>query len=213
MSDILLDTQTTPPIPELGRSMLWLDSTNKGPATRDDTGRIEQYQKNVNTAAEVVSGVDTYLAGSKLTIPSWSGVQVGTVFKWTMFITKTPAGIAAPQWLIRLGANGVIGDLQRGSINGQAQTAVADTAVVEMLTVIRSVGEVNVQGIAAHSYHMNHAPAAAATGFSNLASHTPVILSTSVAFNTTQPFFAGLSVNPGASAVWTFELIIAEMWY
>lgn len=139
-------------------------------------------------------------------MPTGLVLQVGTTFRWTLYMTKTGAGTAAPIWVIHVGTAGSVADAARVTFTQVAlQTAVADTGVVEINAVLRNVGAA---GVLAAGLAMTHV--LAATGFSTLTDN--VMQVTSAGFDTTVAgTIIGLSVNPGAAGVWTHQVIAAEM--
>lgn len=206
MADFLVDVQGAPATPAAGTSVLFPHSSSKQWASRDDTGRVLTLPgiKNWNTADVVANAADTYLAGSALAVPSHL-LQVGTAFKWRIFMTKTAAGTAAPVWRVRVGVNGTVADAAILTFTGPAQTAAIDTGFVEITAILRSVGAA---GVLAGGLILNHN--LATTGFANIGS--PTLQVTSAGFDTTVPgTVVGVSVNPGASGVWTHQVVKGEM--
>ena len=205
MADFLCDEQGAPATPGAGKIALWPDSVSKQWASKDPTGKALTMPgiKNANTANVVATSVDTYLTGSALAVPP-HGMQAGTIFKWRMFMTKSAAGIAAPIWNVRLGVLGTVVDTARLTFTGPAQTAVVDTGFVEITAILRNTGA---SGVLAGGLTMTHN--LAATGFANIGS--PTLQVTSAAFDTTTAnLIVGVSVNPGASGVWTHQLVKGE---
>jgi hypothetical protein len=162
--------------------------------------------RNWSTADVVATGADTYLTGSGLVVPVGLVLQVGVTFRWNFFMTKSAAGTAAPVWNIRVGTAGTTGDTARVTFTQvAAQTAVADTGWVEINGIIRSVGA---SGVLIAGLSLGHV--LATTGFSTLGANVMQVLSGG--FDTTVAnLIVGVSVNPGASGVWTHQLISAEM--
>lgn len=209
MADILLDTQAAPSTPAAGKGVIFLESGGKRATLKDDAGRTYTLTggiSNQNTSDVVANAADTYLTGSNLTVPTGLVMQVGTTFKWRFFMTKTAAGTAAPIWVVRVGTAGTTADSARLTFTQVAlQTAAADTGYVEITAVLRNVGAT---GVLAGGLHMAHV--LAATGFSTL-DHN-VMQVTSAGFDTTVAgTIVGVSVNPGASGVWTHQVVQAEM--
>lgn len=205
MADIALDTQGTPATPSSGVLILYADSGSKQVTTRNDTGAAISVPgiKNWNTSDVVASASDTYLTGSSLKIPQHL-MQVGTTFRWCFFMTKTAAGTVAPIWRVRVGTAGTTADTARLTFTGPAQTAAADTGVVEIIAVLRNTGAL---GVLAGGLVLKHN--LATTGFANVGS--PTLQVTSSGFDTTVPnLFVGVSVEPGTSGVWTHQVVTAE---
>jgi hypothetical protein len=209
MSDLLIDNQTIAPTPASGKLAVFGESSTKRLVTRDDSGRTNVLSgavRNWSTADVVATGADTYLTGSGLVVPVGLVLQVGVTFRWNFFMTKSAAGTAAPVWNIRVGTAGTTGDTARVTFTQvAAQTAVADTGWVEINGIIRSVGA---SGVLIAGLSLGHV--LATTGFSTLGANVMQVLSGG--FDTTVAnLIVGVSVNPGASGVWTHQLISAEM--
>lgn len=209
MADILLDNQAIPTTPASGKSILFVESGGKRVTAKDDSGRSHTLSgtiRNWNTADVVANAADTYVTGSALTVPAGLVLQVGTTFRWKVALTKTAAGTAAPIWIIRVGTLGTTGDAAVVTITQVAlQTAVVDAGVYEITAVLRNVGAA---GILATCLTMTHV--LAITGLSTLGANVQQV--TSAGFNTAVAgTIVGLSVNPGASGVWTMQVIDSEM--
>jgi hypothetical protein len=121
-------------------------------------------------------------------------------------MTKSAAGTAAPVWVVRVGTAGTTADTARLTFTQIAlQTAVVDTGMVDIIAVLRNVGAA---GVLAGGLKMAHV--LAATGFSTL-DHN-VLSVVSAGFDTTVAnLIIGVSVNPGASGVWTHTVVTSEM--
>jgi|SRR6266850_3939749 len=209
MSDILLDNQAVPGIPAAGKIILFGESGGKRATYRDDAGKFNTLTgriTNQNLVDVVANAADTYLTGSGLTIPTGMLLQVGAIFKWKFYMSKTAAGVAAPIWVVRVGINGTTADAAILTFTQVAlQTANADTGEVEIVAILRNVGAA---GILAGGLTMLHV--LAATGFSTLTEN--VMQVTSAGFSTTVAnTIIGVSVNPGAAGVWTHQVITAEL--
>lgn len=206
MADILLDNQSTPSAPASGKGVAYFDSVSKKLTYIDDTGRpytVGGAIRNWNTADVVANAAETYLAGSALAIPPHL-MQAGTTFKWRLFMTKTAAGTATPIWRVKVGTLGTTGDATILTFTGPAQTAAADTGFVEITAILRNTGAA---GIMAGGLTLAHN--LAATGFANIGA--PTLQTTSSGFNTTTAnLIVGVSVNPGASGVWTHQVVKSE---
>jgi len=209
MADILLDEQSTPATPASGQCLIYPDNVNSLLAYKNDAGRVFSVGsaiRNWSVGAQATgAGTDTYLTGSALAVPQHF-LQVGTTCRWRVVLTKSAAGTASPSWIVRVGTGGVVGDTARITFTQVAlQTAAADTAWVEIEAVVRTIGAA---GVMAGGLRMSHV--LAATGFSTL-DHN-VMQVTSAGFDmTVGNLIVGLSANPGASGVWTFQIVSAEM--
>ena len=210
MADILLDVQSPPSTPAAGQAVIYVDNVSKIPAVKDDAGKVFTLGEltNFSVAAQGAGfASDTYLTGSNVKIPR-SGARVGTLYRCSFDVSKTAAGVAAPVIIVRFGTAGAIGDTARLTFTFSAQTAAADVGRVEVVVLFRAVSGVGViQGRAT----LNHT--GGATGLLGLSvSPGPTLQVTSAAFdNTVQDSFVGLSVNGGASAAWTVQLVESEL--
>lgn len=159
---------------------------------------------NANISDVVATGVDTYLTGSNLLIPT-AGLKAKTVLRWRFYITKTAAGVVAPIWSVRVGLAGSVADVARLTFTGVAQTAAADTAEVIIEAILRNIGAA---GVLAGGLTMHHN--LAATGFANQGA--TVLQVTSAGFDTTPAnLIIGVSVDPGAAGVWTHQCVRGEL--
>lgn len=157
---------------------------------------------NANTSDVVANAADTYLPGASLAIGG--RVQAGSFFKWRFRATKTAAGVATPTFNIRLGTAGAVGDTSRVLFTSSAaQTAAVDTGMFEMDAIVRAVGATAVlSGV----LRMDHT-AADGAGFGTFR----YLLTTSASFDITPAgTIIGVSCNPGASGVWTFQNVSVE---
>jgi hypothetical protein len=209
MSRILLDVEAPPATPAAGRGVFFAETGGKRATYKDDSGRTHTLSGrilNYNTADVVANAADTYLTGSNLVVPTGMVLQVGTMFRWTLYMTKTAAGVAAPIWAVHVGTAGTVADAARVTFTQVAlQTAVIDTGVVEITAILRNVGAA---GVLAGGLAMTHV--LAATGFSTLTDN--VMQVTSAGFDTTiAGTIIGVSVNPGAAGVWTHQVVKSEM--
>jgi len=208
MADILLDNQTVPTAPAAGKAILFVETGGKRFSVKNDAGAIATLGgaiRNWNTADVVANAADTYITGSNLVVPTGETLQVGTVFRWKMWMTKTAAGVATPTWIVRIGTLGTIADAAILTFTGPVQTAAIDAGFVEIMAVLRNVGAA---GILAGGLALTHN--LGTTGFAN--SNTPTLQVTSSGFvTTTAGLIVGLSVNPGAAGVWTHQVVSAEM--
>lgn len=158
---------------------------------------------NESIVDQALNSVDTYVDGSSIQI---DGVfQARTSIRFRLWLTKTAAGVATPTFDVRVGAAGTIADTSRLQFTGPAQTAAADTAYIEILVLLRNEGA---SGVLSGVLRMAHN--LASTGFSVVG--TPIISGVSSAFDTEpKNSHIGLSINPGASGVWTVKSIIADL--
>lgn len=207
MADLFIATQGVPATPAAGCSLLYPDSTSKRWTSKDDAGKVLTipHLTNANTADVVANAVDTYLAGTALAMPV-SLLQVGAIFKWRFAMSKTGAGVATPLWNVRVGTLGTTADTSRLLFTGVAQTAVIDNGMVEIVAIVRSIGAA---GVIAGVYILQHF--LATTGLS-VQAQADIKQTTSAGFDmTVAGLIVGVSVNPGAAGVWTFQLVSAEV--
>lgn len=204
MAEILLDEQSAPSTPASGKMLVYPDSSASNWVQKTDAGRVEGDFSRSAVATQSGFAADTYVTNSGLILPSHS-MQAGMVFEWKLAGSKTAAGIAAPIYQIRIGANQTTADTSRLSITGPAQTAAADDGILTILVTVRNVGAAGVlQGIAAWNHELG-----TATGFGGNAE------ATSAGFDNTalQGQFVGLSINGGASAAWTINQCFGRVYY
>lgn len=200
------------------KGSLWVDTTNKhcyqcadnstGAAVwkqLDNTGGSAFSQSTASQGAGFAS--DTYVTGSGVAVPA-GGLQAGTRYRCVFNVTKTAAGVAVTSFNIRFGVNGTTADTLVGTLTFSAQTAVADEGVFEVWITFRTVGSGTsaVLGIAVKLSHR-----LATTGLTS-AGAVEVKAGASGGFNsTTAGAILGISVNAGASAAWTVDVVQAAL--
>lgn len=207
MGKFLIDEEGFPAAPAAGKLRAYADSGNSQWVQRNDAGLFLGDQSAAIVAQIAAHSADTYYRG--LQLPSFS-MQGGMVFEWIFPVTKGAAGVAAPAYTIRIGANQTTADTARLTINGPAQTAAADTGFVRVLVTCRNVGAAGVlQGMVWMQHNL------AATGFANTPAGFSLVQGTSAAFDNSAlgGQFIGLSVNPGAAGAWVVEQCFARAWY
>lgn len=211
MADILIDNQSVPSTPASGKTLLYVDSTAKLPAFKNDAGRASVMGGSTLNASTAnlapTANTDTYLTDSDLLIPSF-GLQAKTQFRWVISASKTAAATATPVWTVRIGTNRTTSDTSRLALTGPAQTAAADVGVFTLYVTVRSV---SASGTIQGTIIVNHN--GAATGFAN--NDAGAVEGTSSTFDNTAlaGSYIGLSLNTGASAAWTITQVRAEaMW-
>lgn len=147
---------------------------------------------------------DTYLAGSRILLPTASLVAGQTSFRWDFGVSKTAAGIATPTVIIRYGTAGAIGDTARVTFTFSAQTAAVDRGWVRVIAVFRTVGATAVLDCEAYLNHQ-----LATTGLNSTTTGSQELAVSSSSFDSTPSgSYIGLSVNGGASAVWTITSVM-----
>jgi hypothetical protein len=159
---------------------------------------------NQSVALQSGFASDTYLVGSVIAIPA-SGLKAGTRYHLIFDVSKTGAGVATPIIIIRFGTNGSTGDAALLTFTFLAQTGIADIGTFEVWVIFRTVGTSAVLQGAGQVRHRLQI-----TGLQNLVSTTLQV--TSSGFNSTVANSKiGASVNGGTSAVWTVQLVQAEL--
>jgi hypothetical protein len=158
--------------------------------------------QNANTADVVANAADTYLTGSGIAL--FGRIKAGSFIKYRLRATKTGAGVATPIFSIRVGTAGSTSDTARTTHTLAAQTAVTDTAWWEL-----DVDVLNYSASGVIRSHLNANHLLATTGFatSQLQDQT----ADSATFDLTAAgLILGVSVNPGAAGVWTFQKVLAD---
>ena len=210
MATLTLTTNTAPGTPSTGAAVVYVDSTTKLLTSLNDAGVSQvaplwKFNQSV-TAQGAGFSSDTYLVGSSIAIPS-GYPRVGTLYHATFDVSKTNAGTATPIITLRIGTLGTTGDAAICVFTFGAGTAVADVGTFEITGLFRTVGATTtavVQGRA----EIRHT-ATATTGLIPTESQTLQV--TSSGFDSTVAnSIIGLSVNGGASASWTVQLVTAE---
>lgn len=201
--------------PSSGYGLIFVDSVAKILAIKDDAGTYKARSGNAAIAAQGAGfATDTYVTNSNILLPSW-GLQAKTVIRWQISASKTAAGVAAPVYTVRIGANGSAADTSRLALTGPAQTAIADIATLNVMLTVRSVGSGTsavIQGTAWWDHRGTAASSTIGTGFANDGSGH--VEGTSAGFDSSTLVggtnYIGLSINGGASAAWTVTQAVAE---
>lgn len=155
---------------------------------------------------QIAAAVTALLTGSTLAIPP-SKLRVGSVFRFSLSVSKTAAGTAGNVFLIKLGPLGTAADPTILSFTLPIGTAVIDTAWIEILVTIR--GPLTTACIAKGQLALAHN--LAATGFATIPS--VVLQATSPAFDATVAnLIISASCTTAALTVLTFSQVIAEGW-
>ncbi len=204
-ADILVDNESFPSTPAASKSIIFTDSTAKKLAQMDDAGNVHGMLSAVfppsGTASQVTASVDVYVANSGIVVPTF-GLQVGMLFRWYMNIVKsTVAGTAAPTFIIRAGT-GVLGDTALLTLTGIAQTAVAGGGTVIVTAQVRTIGA---SAVIAGNFNCSNVT----MGCGQVT--TAVSGTFNSATTTAAGQLIGLSVNPGASCVYTIDSVRGEL--
>lgn len=161
--------------------------------------------RSAAVAAQTGFATDTYVTGSRMAFPQ-TKMQAGVFYRARLVITKTAAGVVAPVFNVRVGTAGTTADTARLTYTGVAQTAVIDTAFLEVLATIRVHG---VTGNMSTWLRFDHD--LAATGFAN-ATRGFQGSANSTNFDTTAAGLGiGISMNGGTSAAWTVQQCVVEL--
>lgn len=208
MADVLIDVQSTPSTPSAGQAVIFVDSTSKKLAIKNDAGFTEGRVQNFSTAAQTPAAATlTYIIGSALAIPTGK-MQVGTCFRWTFDMTKTAAGVATSTFSVVVGTLGATGDTARLTATKPAGTAAIDNGRVTWNVVCR--GPLSASGIFAGHFEMTH-HAPPTTG--HFVTDSVGITSVSSAFDVTVAnLVVGLVVTTGAADAITIQMVQAEAW-
>ncbi len=183
---------------------------NEGGASRKVTGTqllamIGNTLNNYSAADQTITAATTaYLDGSAITVPA-GNLRVGTVFRWTITLSKTAAGTAANTFNVRIGTAGTTADTSRVSFALPVGTAAIDVGTIDVMVTIR--GPLSASGIAQGQLRMTHN--LSATGLSTLPG--VAINAISAAFDVTASgLIVGLSCTTAAATVLTFQQVVAE---
>lgn len=207
MAQIRLDTQSKPTTPSAGQGLLYFNNTTKALQSINDAGLVRSYgYVNFSTASQApTAATRTYITGSNIAVAA-GALQVGTMFRWTISMTKTAAGIAASTFDICFGTAGTTADTARVSFTKPAGTAVVDEGFVTITAICR--GPVGASGVVAGTFQMTHN--LSATGHATI----PCVNVTTVssAFDITTPTNIGVCLTSGASDAITIQVVTAEAW-
>lgn len=218
MSKIQLVQQAAAPVaPSSGKVALYVDNGTvpalnlllPDGSTYKPFSDINEQVFNNNTSDVVATGADTHLTGSALMIPSGHRVQVGTLFRWHLEASKTAAGTATGQFNVRVGTLGTVGDTGVALFNfTAAQSATVDSMAVTIDAVVRSIGAAAVLQCVLEA----ESPKSGALGFwTILAPQMPATSATNTFDSTVDSLYFSISANPGASGVWTFQMVKGEV--
>lgn len=161
---------------------------------------------NASTASQGAGfASDTYLTGSNILLPT-SRPKAGTIYRLRFHASKTAAGTATPIFNLRYGTNASTADTSLCTFTFAAGTAAADVGWFQVDALFRSVGSSTSAVIAANAALTSNLTT---TGFSNAVKN---VQTTSSGFDsTTANTYLGLSVNGGASAAWTVQIVEARL--
>ena len=158
---------------------------------------------NSNTANVTGFAADTYVAGSSILIPT-QNFKTGTGYRCRISITKTAAGVATLTATLRVGALASTADSSYFAFNLSAQTAATDTTLLTYDFMTRSTGAS--AALVAHLSSISQPT----TGFSTLLKGAN---GTNTSDITAWPGkYIGVSLNGGASASFTVNMVQAEIY-
>lgn len=163
-------------------------------------------QYNASTAAQSGFAADTVLTGSLISVPQGK-IKAGTKYKVKFNVVKTAAGLAAPAINVRIGTNGTGADSSRAAFTFAAQTAVIDEGEFEIECVFRQAGATaTLAGMASLLHRL------VTTGLNVTGVFTSVISTSGTTFDVTGASLKIVTtVNGGAAAAWTVQVVSAEL--
>ena len=209
MSDIVLDVQSASATPAAGQIVIFPETGGKRLTFKDDAGRTYTLGEGcIRNQSNAVSGagfaVDTYVAGSNITVPASLTLQVGSQYRCKISLSKTAAGVATPICNVRVGTLGTTADAAMFTFTGAIQTAAADVGFIEVLFTVNTIGAT---GTMRGTYVLKHNVASGA-GLSG----TDIIEQGNGSFNTTTAsLIIGISLNFGTAASVITTQVEAEL--
>ena len=204
MADVLIDNQTAPTTPASGKSVLWIDSTTKKFVQTDDSGvrHGSPISRNVTTAGQAANfASDTYVTNSGILIPSY-GLEVGMLFRWWLWASKSTGSTAAAIYTFRIGTNQSTADTSIIALtdNGSQTSAASQTLITCML----SLRTVSASGVAVAAVMVG--PSASSTfGLGKEG------VSSTIDLTGRAGQYIDLSLNAGTSATWTIDHAYGEL--
>lgn len=156
------------------------------------------------TSQAITAATATLITGSAVPVPA-GGLRLGTVFRFTLAISKTAAGTVATTIVFQLGTTGTVADADLLSFVLPVGTAIADVGWAELTVTIRGpLGAACIaQGVLMFGHNGN------TTGLINIP--VAVVHAVSAGFNSaTANLIASLAITTGASQAWTITQVVAE---
>lgn len=182
----------------------WITSAiGNAPASRELTRSVGRNNYSV-TAQAPAAEVRTYITGSNINFGA-GGLQIGTMFRWVIDLTKTAAGTATSTFDICFGTAGTTADTARVSFTKPVGTAAVDCGRIVIEAIIR--GPLSASGIVVGHFSMTHN--LAATGHATIP--TVDVTTVSSAFNVLTPTNVGVCITSGASDAVTIEMVTAQV--
>lgn len=149
------------------------------------------------------AGIGTILTGSVMRIPAGL-IRVGTIFRWTLVLTKTAAGTGANLFRVNIGTTGTGTDPTILSFQTTAQTAVVDTGQIDVFCTVRQIGTSGfITGVFKLAHNLS------TTGLATVPGN--VIKGGGGSFNsTTSNLFVSMAVAPDTNTALTFSQVLGE---
>jgi len=174
-----------------------------GGLTATTSGLANRFNNNFSATPQTpTAATRTYLAGSGLTITAGQ-LQVGTILRWHLNMTKTAAGTASSTFDVAFGTAGTTSDTAQVSFTKPAGTAAVDEGWVDIECVVKTN---SASGVVVGEFRMIHN--LSATGHATIP--CVVVNTVSGTFNTTTPTKIGLCITTGASDAITINQVSAE---
>ncbi len=184
------------------------DCVSVGHTTAPQSGFESDRQYNAETVSSVsINGADTYLVASELSLPPAPRMNMametarggGPQYLFETALTKTAAGTGTPVVTLRFGTNGSTADTALVALTFGAQTAATATAILRVRAYVRTYGSGASTRIDVTAELVNDG---ATVGFAT--QNVSVRRGASSAFDAqVAGAVLGVSIDPGASAVWT----------
>lgn len=180
--------------------------TSSGPGdSGDGIRRISTFVSNFSVQDQQIgAAASALLAGSTLAVPAGK-LQIGTVLRWQITLSKTNAGTAANNFFVRLGTGGVVGDASVLQFTLPVGTAVPDVGDIEIWVTVRGplTSSCKIQGYLVMRHGLQ------ITGLATIPCVCLNVLSGNVDV-TVANLIASVSCTTAASTVLTFQQVIAE---
>lgn len=181
-------------------------TTKKMTLAQIDAYVQEPANASVSDQTTITGNADTYLVGSNVVIPQ-GRLQAKSAYRLKFNATKTAAGGATTVMNLRFGTAGSTADTSLVTHTFGSQSTVADEAVFEVFAIFRTVGS-GTSAVVRSVAEMRHR--LTSTGFN--ATVDQIITGVSAGFNSTPAGSQiGISINPGLSAAWTINAVLAEL--
>lgn len=162
--------------------------------------RIALYASSM-TSVSPTAATDTYVAGSRIVLPTAAHLQVGSIYRCHIFVSKTATGTTAPVITLRAGTAGTTSDTSIAAPTLSTETNTANTGT--MITVTAMFKAVGASATADVSVNF-----AGGAGFPTNGGMT----NTSTAFNSgTASMGLGVSVKSGTGGAWTIGMVQTEL--